>query len=235
MPRRKPVVTDRRIRDIGRKRIRIPQPPDRPIRLIQRRPIRAEKYKPSHWWFIEHRRGVYRPLVGEDPLEARAVKEETVRGTLPERIVYKWLVSRLRMVPDVDFDFQSSLQGGRMELGGILADFLFQHIRIILQVQGPTHTQYLRSRKDEEQRQLLAEMGYTVYEIDVDTVYNEERFEDVMRRIFFIRPGYNAFPYTDYNTIGSGDGELDPVLMQKIYDTLVRIESTLEDYAIGGL
>lgn len=230
MARRKAVVTKRKIRDLGRKRIRIPQPPDRPIRLIQRRPIRAEKYKPSYWWFVEHRRGIYRPRVGEDPLEARAVKETTVRGTLPERIVYKWLVSMMRFIPDVDFDFQSSLQGGRMELGGILADFLFPNIKIIIQVQGPTHKVFLRSMKDEEQRQLLAEMGYTVYEIGLDTIYNEDLFEDRMRRIFNIRPGYNAFAYID-----SGDGALDPVLMQKIYDTLVRIEDTLSDYVVGGI
>jgi hypothetical protein len=227
--RKKPEITERHVRGTQFRRIRIPQPDERPIRVVQGKPITSEKYKPNYWWFTEHRRGIYRPLVGEDPLEARAVPYETVKGSLPERIVYRWLTSRLRLVPDVDFDFHSSLFGGRVELGGIDIDFLFPNIHLALEVHGPTHTQYLRQRKDEEKRQDLADMGYTVYQLWDHEIYNEEVFEDKMRRIFFIRPGYNAFYYAGSGNEAPG---FDPEMAQAVYDSLLRSEEMLEGYKV---
>ena len=140
--------------------------------------------RPEAWWFIKHRRGIRRPNVGLDPREARAVSKASVPGTLPERIVYKYLVTKRRYSPSADFDFQSSLQGGRLELGGIVADFLFRYMRIILQVQGPTHQGYLRTAKDNEQRDALEQMGYRVFDIEDKVIFNEFRFEQVMDQIF---------------------------------------------------
>lgn len=232
MPRRrKSETTHRRIRGIGWKRIRIPQPPDRPVRLLARRPIRREKYEEEDWWFIQHRKGIRRPKVGEDPLEARAVKKETVKGSLPERIVYKWLVSTLRMVPDVDFDFHSSMEGGRIELGGIDVDFIFPFMKMSLEVQGPTHVGYLRQRKDDEKRLILADYGYTAYEIDEDEVYDIDRFETKMRKIFNITPGRNFFAGSSNPSYYAGD-VLDPKTMQEIFDSLVRSEIMLRSYQL---
>ena len=227
--RRKPETTDRFVRGSRFKRIRIPQPDSRPIRVLQRQAIASEKYKPEYWWFTQHRRGIHRPLVGEDPLEARAV--QNVVGSLPERIVYKYLVSRLRMVPDADFDFHSSLHGGRIELGGLDVDFLFEHIYIALEVDGPSHLKYIRQQKDEEKRMALADMGYTSYNLWDWEIYDLEIFEDKMRRIFMIRPGYNSFTYGGDERPG-----LDPAQMQDIYDSWTRTGTMLENYkvVIGG-
>lgn len=161
-------------------KIRIPQPEFRPLHLRQRSTLRKELVEEDPWWFIEHRRGPRRSRVGEDPLEARAVPETKVRGTLPERIVYKALLMR-KLVPGVDFDFQSSQDGGRLELGGIVADFLFERRRIVIQVQGPTHAGYLRSQKDKEQTDALMELGYTVYELQESVIYSAQELENWMR------------------------------------------------------
>jgi len=166
------------------RRIRIPQPEKRPIRLTTRDVIRQELLEEDPWWFVTHRRGVRRPWVGLDPLEARAVSEKSVRGYLRERIVYKWLlVAGFR--EGVDFDFQSSQEGGRMELGGLVVDFLFPNLKIALSVEGPQHENLLRARKDEEQRSILADMGYTYYSLPTYIVDNASEFDIWMRRVFF--------------------------------------------------
>ena len=182
--RRRPVVFKRSVRIGRQERIRIPQPIDRPLDIKTRNLVRSEYLKEDPWWYTLHRRGVRRVKVGEDPLEARAVSKETVKGTLPERILYMALIHVLHFTPDVDFDFQSSLQGGRLELGGIVADFLFEYRRLIIRVQGPTHVEFLRSAKDEEQRMALVEMGFTVKDLWDYTIYDEYALEDWLRRCF---------------------------------------------------
>lgn len=211
MARRKPVATRGASGTrVGSRqtRIRIPQPPDRPFRLLGRDNLRREAMRPEAWWFIQHRRGIRRPNVGLDPLEARAVSKASVVGSLPERIVYKYLVAKRRYSPSADFDFQSSLQGGRLELGGIVADFLFRYMRIILNVQGPTHQGYLRTAKDNEQRDALEQMGYRVFDIEDTVIYSEFRFERTMEQIFrggLTGPGANF----GYETL-----DMDPSYVQ---------------------
>jgi very-short-patch-repair endonuclease len=170
-------------------RIKIPQPAFRPFHIKQKRMIQRGKYQQNPTWWIFHRRGLMRPRVGVDPLEARATSHDLVKGTKPERIVYQFLL-RLSMVPQIDFTFQSSLEGGRIEMGGLVVDFLFPQMKMVLQVQGPTHDTFLRSAKDEEQHMLLSAMGYEVVSIDMETIYDEPRFEDAMRQLFGLA-GFN--------------------------------------------
>ena len=173
---------------IGKQRkLKIPQPEERPLRLRTRDVVRWSDVNIDLEEITVHKRGIRRKKIGLDPLEMRAT--QGLKGTLPERIVYAYLVEKLRMRPGADFDFQSSLEGGRLELGGIVADFLFPILRMIIQVQGSTHDTFLRSRKDEEQAGDLNRMGYTVYAIDDDIIYNEFLFEETMRRIFGLPVG----------------------------------------------
>jgi hypothetical protein len=173
-------------------RIRIPQPAERPLRLSTRDVVRWAEIQSSPWWYILHRRGIKRPSIGEDQREARAVPKDQVKGTLPERMVYKYLMVQMRFTPGIDFDFQSSSQGGRMELGGIVADFLFFYMKIVIQVDGPTHLDYLRRKKDVEQETALEEMGYRTFRVDEATIYNEYALEDWMRRTFGLAEGYGG-------------------------------------------
>jgi hypothetical protein len=114
----------------------------------------------------------------------RATPKSQIRGTLPERIIYKYLTERLKFQEGPDFDFQSSLQGGRIDTGGIVADFLFETLRIVINPLGPTHSEFIRIAKDREQKQALEAMGYEVYMIWESDVYNESRFNDIMEKIF---------------------------------------------------
>lgn len=52
-------------------------------------------------------------------------------ATIPEWLVYQWLQKH-----GVRFDFQSSLMGGRIELGGAVADFVLPELGMIWRVQG---------------------------------------------------------------------------------------------------
>jgi hypothetical protein len=164
------------------KRIRLDKNPERPFRMRAKSLIPTERLHKSPWWWVTHRRGIRRPQIGEEPLEARAVPHSLVKGTKPERIVFKWLSDHY-YISGVDFDFQSSLSGGRLELGGIVVDFIFPILKMALQVQGPTHDQYARMRKDNEQRLMLEAMGYHVFFIEMDIIYNEPRFDEYMRRL----------------------------------------------------
>lgn len=175
--------------------------PQRPLKLNQRDLVRPGMERQDLWWQTVHRR-YRRPSGGaDDPLEARAIPHWQRRGTLPERIMLKYLTTTLHFVEGVDFTFQSSLQGGRLELGGIVADFLFPYKRLVLNPAGPTHDSFVRGRLDEQQRQVLAEMGYTEYLFDDDVVYDEYRFEELMRMIFDLMPatGSSAFGGTLMN------------------------------------
>jgi hypothetical protein len=164
----------------------------RPLAVREAEAIRRDLFEPDPAWFVTHRRGVRRPWVGADPMEARAVSETSVKGYLHERIVYRWLTSN-GFVPGADFDFQSSQDGGRQDIGGIVVDFLFPQMRIAFGVDGPQHNALIQARKDEEQRQLLAELGYWSISIPISVIQNANEFERQMRDIFLDRSGYNSF------------------------------------------
>ena len=174
--------------------IRVPQSPERPFKVNQRDLVRRNLLRQEPWWLVIHRRGPYRPRVGVSDLEFRAVSREEVTGTLPERIVYKYL----RDVVKISFDFQSSLLGGRLELGGLVADFILHFQRLILNPLGPTHNAYVQQRKDEEQRMTLAEMGFTTYYIQEQDIYNEYKFEEIMRGIFSLGPRFGSSAFSPH-------------------------------------
>jgi very-short-patch-repair endonuclease len=200
------------------RRIKMPQIIKRPARFQTRSLIRREELRKDPYWYTLHRRGPRRTWIGEDPLEARAVSHNLVRGTLPERIVWKYLVQNMRFVPDSDFDFQSSLQGGRVDTGGIVADFLFKIMMIVIQVQGPTHLEFRRIQKDNEQRLALEEMGYQVYELWEADIYDEERLDRWMKQTFSWYHSGGADTVPDFDDIPASAGFQFDKLFQAILD-----------------
>ncbi len=167
------------------KRITMPQIPNRPLRFQIRSLLRHEFIEPKNpWWMVVHRRGLHQDRVGQNQLEARAIPKGQIKGYVDERILYATLVNLFHFVPGVDFDYQSSLEGGRMEMGGLVADFLFRNMRIVLNPLGPQHYEYRNTKKDEEQIQILAEMGYTCYMFDQSVILDEYKLEEYLRRIF---------------------------------------------------
>lgn len=174
---------------LKRQRIIVPQTPERPIGVTPSSLLRGELMRPPQAWFRLHKR----PRLGwadrTDPLEARAVSKSQVRGTLPERIMYLALIKIARLSPGGDFDFQSSLDGGRLELGGMVADFLLERWKLIIQVQGPMHEQYMNKIKDDEVTMTLMEMGYEVLFADQNLIFDEFALEEWVRKTFGMRLG----------------------------------------------
>jgi very-short-patch-repair endonuclease len=111
----------------------------------------------------------------EKALEDRAI--QGVRGSLQERIVYQKLLD-YGLIDGVDFTFQTQQLGGRMELGGLVADFLFPYIMVVVQVQSYWHNvgNDIRQR-DADQETMLTKMGYYVIEIWPTTIEDEAQFD----------------------------------------------------------
>lgn len=169
-------------------------------RIGGKRLLRPEVISPDGLITI-HRRGLnvddYRP---PDPREAWAKPQDEMpmKGTLPERVVFKSLEDR-----HLIFDFQSSLFGGRVELGGLVADFIVQFRKeLVIRVQGRFwHGEFDREtgdlisgeisqgRRDDEQRAMLEEMGYEVLdyweEYADDQFVNDEWFRENIDPIMF--------------------------------------------------
>lgn len=116
-----------------------------------------------------------------DPREQYAVPKTQVTGTLPERIFYKAL-NDLHLQDGVDFDFQSSLAGGRIILGGLVVDFLFRRPPLAVRIQGKywhgefdrengnlMHGDIVQGRRDDEQGMELNENGFAVLDLWEDT------------------------------------------------------------------
>lgn len=167
---------------VQEQRIIIPQPPYRPLRMQRRDVVRRGDLRASPDWWTLHRRGAPgRTKVGGDPQEKRAISKLVIKGTLPERIVYLALIMR-GYVPGIDFDFQSSAEGGRNELGGMVVDFVFEFLLVALRVQGPTHDTHLRKAKDREQESILTSMGFAVLDLDTDVILNAFLLEQWFRQ-----------------------------------------------------
>lgn len=116
----------------------------------------------------------------EQYLESLATKD--VRGSLQERILYKALIDR-GYSPIYDFTFQTSQLGGRTELGGLVADFMFPDVFVIVQVQSYWHTVTLAvERRDDDQKTVLESMGYTVLDIWPEIIEDVSALDDWIDR-----------------------------------------------------
>jgi hypothetical protein len=144
----------------------------------------------------------------------------------------------LKDILRVDYSFQSSLQGGRLEAGGCVADFIifpYTTKQFVLNVQGETHDDFLRSAKDREQNATLESMGFKVFEIDMDVVYDVYLFEDFMRKLFGLAQGFSggggAFQATEWEKYVPeiNDGQLDYIIhaIQKINNQIEVAKSGL--------
>lgn len=96
----------------------------------------------------------------ERAMRAYRLLKQGIVGSLPELLTYDWLQSRNRI-----FDFQSSIMGGRLILGGAVADFIIEDLipggLVIWRVQGDYwHTQADRVQSDFIQRERLLTESY---------------------------------------------------------------------------
>ena len=90
--------------------------------------------------------------------------EQVMSGT--EEIVYRWLVKK-----KIDFQFQTSLMGGFYSLGGAVVDFLFPNRMLAWRVHGEYwHSGVEKRGSDLIQKELLANLGYTVVDLWEDDI-----------------------------------------------------------------
>jgi len=141
-------------------------------KMIKRLKVGARK--PEMWRQARPRRHAERRGTAYNEnaaLEKRA--QQGIKGSLEERIFYKMLVA-YNLIPDVDFDFQASEFGGRQELGGLVADFIFLVPKVVVQVQSYWHNISMELEiRDATQEEMLKSLGYLVLFIWSDTVQNQ--------------------------------------------------------------
>ena len=119
-------------------------------------------------------RGSVRWGKAEDPLEKAAL--QGVPGTLPERIVWAWLIKE-----DHSFTAQRAEMGGRQVVGGAVVDFLVYSMAampVAMRVQGdywhgPKFPK--RQARDDEQYYRLTEQGYLVVDLWEKDIYDAVR------------------------------------------------------------
>ncbi len=100
---------------------------------------------------------------------------DTIPMTSIEAIVYQYLTER-----KIPFSFQSSLMGGWYSLGGAVVDFILEENMIALRVAGEYwHAGVEKRGSDLIQKELLANLGYTVIDLWEDDIKN--RLEETMR------------------------------------------------------
>ena len=117
--------------------------------------------------FGVRRRGTFHP-VEQDPY---LLPPANFVGTIPEWAVYLWLVKRGTR----GWEFQSSLLGGRLQIGGAVVDFLFHFPLMAWRVQGDYY--HFRSQQDQAldfiQRLRLIAAGFIVVDILGSDVLNK--------------------------------------------------------------
>ena len=113
-------------------------------------------------------------------------------GSLPEFLVFQELVRRGKR-PDVDFTYQVGFQGGRLQKGGMILDFLFTNPPdLAINVQG-TFFHAGTQRQDSIVRAQMAGQGIHVIFIDEADILSD------VRRVVGA-----ALQYRDLSRLGPG-------------------------------
>lgn len=124
------------------------------------------------------------------------MRAANVGGSVEERIFYQALIDR-GLIDGVDFTYQASEFGGRAELGGLVADFMFPHPKVVVQVQSYWHRLSLETEtRDTDQTAILQAAGYVVLEIWGETINDAAALEVWMERNVSHLWGTSATPLT---------------------------------------
>jgi len=95
-----------------------------------------------------------------------------------ERIVLEWLDKR-----NIMYNFQSSLLGGRYELGGSIVDITFPERLLGWRIQGDYwHKQIAKQATDSVQRELLESQGWTIVDIWGEDLETPEEVNNTLEK-----------------------------------------------------
>jgi len=106
-------------------------------------------------------------------MTTRAISEppQNWQGSKPEWVFYVTL-QRLGYLPDQDFTYQSPMEGGRLDKGGVILDFVFDNPpNLAVNVQGVYYHYELGAdtrARDIMARELMAGQGITLIFVDED-------------------------------------------------------------------
>jgi hypothetical protein len=160
------------------------------MRPTKAEPLRIAEIRPEPRGVILYRRGVSFPKDEWEMLERRAWPEgkDGVRGSVHERILYRALVER-----NVYFTFQPSVEGGRLELGGLVADFILPHRGrwpgTVVPVNGSIwHTGKFAVVRDQQNEARLKALGFYVEPIWDWEIEEEYIFDDWLIRTIDFSP-----------------------------------------------
>ena len=105
-------------------------------------------------------------------------------GTTIEYKVFHWLESQADLVPDVDFFFQSSENGGRSIVGGAVVDFEIPESGLAFRVQGEYFHLAVASavQNDQIQKTLIESQRPELTVVDIFESDINERLDYVMRQ-----------------------------------------------------
>lgn len=130
-----------------------------------------------------------RPLAGPDIPIPKTEDEDFIRrynawvsrvgqGSIPEYIVWEFLVYIKKQIENVDFVFQSPLFGGRTELGGFVLDYYFPLKETGWRIQGERfHLLFAQDRaRDILSRALLEGRGIRVLDLYEDDLLTRAAF-----------------------------------------------------------
>ena len=117
----------------------------------------------------------------EDPLEKMAM--QGVSGSLPERIIWKWLEDSGHL-----YDVQRAFAGGRRVAGGMMLDFYVYSLgvaRVVLRVQGEYWHRIRPGQrsKDDSQAFRLRAAGYIVVDLWEYDIYQAALADRVGRYV----------------------------------------------------
>ena len=118
-------------------------------------------------------------------------------GSLPEYMVYNSLTTTFRLRDGNEFDYQTSLLGGRMSKGGVVLDFFFYDPPdLAINVQGEYYHYGMGatvSQNDVFVRAQMAGQGIQLIFIDENDIYRDVDY--------YVRQALN---YKDHSKLGGG-------------------------------
>lgn len=193
------------------------------------RPLRVPSVKPAGLPnllgrdpFILHRRGA-RDSYGPDVLELRAASTSSVFGSIGERIMYRALTER-GLRDGLDFEFQSQLLGGRLEAGGIVADFLFRPRMLVVRIQS-LRWHYNSSeliQRDDDQKQILEHMGFVVLDLWENIIFDAMEMENWLRRNIDLLPTTGPFVFVGIDLI-------DMAIVEELKDQIHGLQARTQE------
>ena len=113
--------------------------------------------------------------------EAEKLLQISGEGTIPERMLYGWLVRH-----NIEFSYQESVLGGRNP-GGAVLDFVIYDsaVPIVIRVQSYWHMGAAAQWADDIQMENLLDLGYRVEDVDEGDLNTPEKVDKTMRGVLY--------------------------------------------------